>query len=287
LTAVSEVIVTEPAPAKLNLDLYVEGRRDDGYHLLDSVVAFTTFGDDLAVTPADAFSLTVDGPFAGALEREGESLVTRAVHALASRLGRAPNVAVRLTKRIPLAAGLGGGSADAGAALRALVRLWDDAASLSRLVGIARTLGADVPACLAARPARLTGIGDVLAPAPAIPCLELVLVNPNQPAPTGAVYRGLDPAGFAPAPARTDDGATLPRWLRGGRNDLEPAALAVAPAIGEVRARLAASGARLVRLSGSGATVFAVFDGPEAADATAATLVDERPDWWVQRTRLA
>jgi len=284
---VAHLPVTEPAPAKLNLDLYVEGRRADGYHLLDSVVAFTAFGDELTLAPAETFALTVDGPFAAALEGAGESLVTRAVHALADALNRAPSVAVRLTKRIPLAAGLGGGSADAAAALRALARLWGGETPTSALVEIARTLGADVPACLARRPARLTGIGDVLAPAPIVPPLELVLVNPNQPAPTGAVYRALDPAGFAPAPARQDDGAELPGWLRRGRNDLEAAALTVAPAIGAVRARLAASGAELVRLSGSGATVFAVFATPEAADAAAAALAGERPDWWVQRTRAA
>ncbi len=277
--------VTEPAPAKLNLDLYVEGRRDDGYHRLDSVVAFTDFGDELSATPAEAFSLTIEGPFAAALERDGESLVTRAVQALARALDRAPTVAVRLTKRIPLAAGLGGGSADAAAALRALARLWGDRTQTSQLVEIARALGADVPACLARRPARLTGIGDVLAPAPAVPPLELVLVNPNQPAPTGAVYRALDPASFAPAPCRQDDGAALPGWLRRGRNELEAAALTVAPAIGEVRDRLAASGAELVRLSGSGATVFAVFHTPEAADAAAGAVGSARPDWWVQRTR--
>ncbi|MFP4127293.1 MAG: 4-(cytidine 5'-diphospho)-2-C-methyl-D-erythritol kinase [Alphaproteobacteria bacterium] len=277
--------VTEPAPAKLNLDLYVEGRRADGYHLLDSVVAFTAFGDEVTLAPAETFALTVDGPFAAALERAGESLVTRAVHALADASNRPPAFAVRLTKRIPLAAGLGGGSADAAAALRALARLWGGETPTSTLVEIARALGADVPACLARRPARLAGIGDVLAPAPTVPPLELVLVNPNQPAPTGAVYRALDPAGFAPAPARQDDGAELPRWLRQGRNDLEPAALEVAPAIGAVRARLAASGADVVRLSGSGATVFAVFAQPEAADAAAVALRGERPDWWVQRTR--
>jgi 4-diphosphocytidyl-2-C-methyl-D-erythritol kinase len=154
-------------------------------------------------------------------------------------------------------------------------------------VEIARGLGADVPACLAGRPARLTGIGDVLAPAPQIPPLELVLVNPNQPAPTGAVYRTLDPTAFAPAPARQDDGVAWPAWFLDGRNDLEAAALGVAPAIGEVRRRLGASGAAVVRLSGSGATVFAAYEESARADRAAAALAAERPDWWVQRTRLA
>jgi 4-diphosphocytidyl-2-C-methyl-D-erythritol kinase len=279
--------VIEPAPAKLNLDLYVEGRRADGYHLLDSVVAFTAFGDEVEVAPAERFALAVEGPFAPALERAGETLVTRAVHAVATALDRPPAVAVRLTKRLPLAAGLGGGSADAAAALRALARLWGGEPTTSQLVEIARALGADVPACLAGRPARLTGIGDVLAPAPTIPPLELVLVNPNAPAPTGAVYRALDPAGFAPAPARQDDGRALPGWLLAGRNDLEAAALTVAPAIGAVRAALAAQGARLVRLSGSGATVFAVFEDAAAADAAAAALRTEEAAWWIERTRVA
>ena len=279
-------VVVEPAPAKLNLDLYVEGRRADGFHRLDSVVAFTAFGDELALAPAESFALDLDGPFAAALDAAGESLVGRAVHRLAAALGRPPAVAVRLTKRIPLAAGLGGGSADAAAALRGLARLWGGETGTRELVEIAAGLGADVPACLARRPARLTGIGDVLEPAPVIPPLALVLVNPLQPAPTPAVYRALDPTGFAPAPARQDDGAALPGWLRAGRNDLERAARRVAPAIAEVAARLEATGAPVVRLSGSGATVFAAFDEGGAADAAAAAVREARPDWWVERTWL-
>jgi 4-diphosphocytidyl-2-C-methyl-D-erythritol kinase len=279
-------IVVESAPAKLNLDLYVEGRRDDGYHLLDSVVGFTEFGDVLTVAPAADFRLDVDGPFAGALAAAGESLVTRAVHDLAAVLDRRPDVALALTKRIPLAAGLGGGSADAAAALRAVARLWGLETDASPLVEVARGLGADVPACLAGRPARLTGIGDALAPAPAIPKLELVLANPNVPAPTGAVYRALDPTAFALAPARQETGADWPAWLTAGRNDLEPAAVAVAPAIAEVRRALAATDARLVRLSGSGATVFAAYPDAATADAAAAELARAYPHWWWQRTQL-
>lgn len=279
--------VSERAPAKLNLDLYVEGRREDGYHLLDSVVAFTAFGDEVVVAPADGFRLDVDGPFAAALLAAGESLVTRAVHGLAAGFGRAPALSVRLTKRIPLAAGLGGGSADAAAVLRAAARLWGVAGDAASLVEIAAGLGADVPACLAGRPARLTGIGDALAPAPPIPRLELVLANPNRAAPTGAVYRALDPATFAPAPVRAAAHGTWPAWLLDGRNDLEAAAATVAPAIVEVRRALVATGARLVRLSGSGATVFAAYEDGGAADDAAARLRAAHPGWWIERTHLA
>jgi len=277
----------EPAPAKLNLDLYVEGRRADGYHRVDSVVAFTEFADTVAVAPAAGFELQIDGPFGAALTAAGESLVTRAVHDLAAAVGRSPAVAVRLTKRIPLAAGLGGGSADAAAALRALARLWGLAETDARLAPLARTLGADVPACLAGRAVRVTGIGDVLAAAPPIPPLELLLVNPGRPAPTGDVYRALSPAAFAVAPPRAAvKSVGWPAWLTAGQNALEPAARTVQPAIAAVAEALTATGAPLVRLCGSGATVFAAWPDAVSPDDAAAALRRDRPDWWQTRTRL-
>jgi 4-diphosphocytidyl-2-C-methyl-D-erythritol kinase len=276
--------VVEEAPAKLNLDLYVERRRTDGYHELDSVVVFTELADTLAVAPAEGFVLRLEGPFAHALEQAGESLVRRAAEGLAARLGRAPDVAVTLTKRLPLAAGLGGGSADAAATLRALQRLWRTEAAPDDLSALARSLGADVPVCLAGRPTRMRGIGDVLAAAPACPRLELVLVNPLRAAPTGRVYAALEHGDFAPPPERHQTDGAWPRWLVEGRNALERAAISVQPAIGEVAGALRATGAPLVRLCGSGATVFAAFDTAAAADRAARDLASHHPGWWVQRT---
>ncbi len=279
--------VTEQAPAKVNLDLYVEGRRGDGYHLLDSVVAFTDFGDTLEVTPAAADSLAIEGPFADALAQAGESLVQAALDGIRGLVDGAPGFAVTLTKRIPLAAGLGGGSADAGAALRAGARILGLAPDDARLHRLAGGLGADVPACLRARPARLRGIGDVLDPAPQIPPLALVLVNPREPAPTGSVYRRLDAAHFRHAPTRNGAASVLPDWFAKGKNDLEEAARGVAPVIGVVIDALHSTGAPVVRLCGSGATVFAAFADAAAAARAAAAVRTAQPAWWVQETRLA
>ncbi|TVQ29534.1 MAG: 4-(cytidine 5'-diphospho)-2-C-methyl-D-erythritol kinase [Geminicoccaceae bacterium] len=282
MPADAPAVVEEAAPAKLNLDLYVLGRRQDGYHELDSIVAFTTFGDSLTARAADGFALTLEGPFAPALDAAGESLVRRAAFGLAELVGCAPNAALTLTKRIPLAAGLGGGSADAAATLRALQRLWQIEPPTAALYALATSLGADVPVCLAGRPARMHGIGDRLDAAPPLPPLELLLVNPGAPAPTGAVYQSLTAADFAPPPPRTPADA----WLMQGRNALEPAALRVQPAIAPVIAALAATDATLVRLCGSGATVFAAYPDPTTADTAARTIQTTQPHWWLQRTRL-
>lgn len=281
--------LVEAAPAKLNLDLYAEGRRADGYHLLDSIVAFTAFGDTLEVDITDRADdlVVVQGPLAAELEAAGESLVGRALAGLRRLTGRPARFAVRLTKRIPLAAGLGGGSADAAAALRAGARLLGLRQDDPALLPLATELGADVPACLACRPVRMRGIGERLEPAPKPPRLALVLVNPRVPAPTAAVYRRLEPEAFGPAPPRRAGAGPLPEWLLNGRNALEAAAVAEAPAIGEVVTLLERTEAPVVRLCGSGATVFAGFVDEEAAAAAAAWLRAERPTWWIEETRLA
>ncbi len=281
--------LVEPAPAKLNLDLFVEGRRADGYHLLDSIVAFTAFGDTLELEVADAETdrFVIDGPLAVELEAAGESLVGRALAGVRRLAERPDRFAVRLTKRIPLAAGLGGGSADAGAALRAGARLLGVAEEAAALRSLAATLGADVPACLACRPVRMRGIGERLEPAPARPRLALVLVNPRVAAPTAAVYRRLTPEAFGPAPARHAGAGMLPDWLLAGCNALEAAAIAEAPPIGEVINLLRRTEAPVVRLCGSGATVFAGFVEQTEATAAATWLRGERPDWWILETHLA
>ena len=176
------------APAKINLWLNVVGRRADGYHLLDSLVAFTDLADEIEASPSDRLSLTVDGPFAATLADEADNLVLKAARLLADRAGVAPRVALRLGKHIPVAAGLGGGSADAAAALRALIDLWRVALPVEELFDLAARLGADVPMCLAGRAALVSGVGERLAPAPPLPPCAILLVNPGMPLPTPEVF---------------------------------------------------------------------------------------------------
>ena len=214
------------APAKLNLYLHVTGRRADGYHELDSLVTFTALADTLEIASADALSLAVSGPFAEALGT-GDNLATRAAAALAERLGRRACVRIALLKRIPVAAGLGGGSADAAAVLRGLARLWGlGAAHASDLQDVALGLGADVPVCLDSRAAYMAGIGEMLSAPPPLPPCGVLLVNPGVPVPTGAIFAARQ-GPFSVAQRFQEspiDAAALARLLRARRNDLEPPA---------------------------------------------------------------
>ena len=272
----------EHAPAKVNLDLLITGRRADGYHELDSLVVFASPGDRLLLQPAAELSLAVRGPFAAALAG-ADNLVLRAAQALAAHAGRAPAARIVLEKNLPVAAGLGGGSADAAAALRGLARLWrlGPAAALAPL---AARLGADVPVCLASRPARMRGIGERLEPARGLPELALLLINPNRPLATAAVFAALGPPPAAP-PARGPppvDWAGLVDWLRTRPNHLEAPARRLLPAIDEVLQALARQpGCALARMSGSGATCFGLFAERAALERAAATLRPARPDWWI------
>lgn len=279
------------AAAKINLYLHVVDRRPDGYHELDSLVVFADLGDVVTARPAAGLHLAIEGPAAPALAGEPveSNLVHRAARALAAACGRAPEVALTLTKVLPVASGIGGGSADAAACLRALARLWGLAADDPSPMAVARRLGADVPVCLAGRAAYLGGVGDRLAPAPALPVVHAVLVNPGQPLPTPAVFAARSgpfsaPARFAAAPA---DAATLASWLAARRNDLTDPARRLAPVIGTVLAALEhTQGCLLARLSGSGATCFGLYAEAAAAARAAADLGAAHPDWWVQRCRL-
>ena len=252
------------------------GRRPDGYHLLDSIVVFAAAADTLRGEPADQWSLEGTGPFAAGLDFGEGNLVFRAARALAPH-GVRPTRLV-LTKSLPIASGIGGGSADAAATLRLLARLWNLDLDLQP---IAAALGADVPVCLASRPARMRGIGDVLDPAPGMPPVGLVLVNPGVPVQTQAVFAARQ-GGFSEPPIlppRWSDGAALTAGLAALANDLEPAARALAPAIGDVLEALRASAhCRLARMSGSGATCFGLFDSPAEAQAVGRSLA--RPGWW-------
>ncbi|MDX2234633.1 MAG: 4-(cytidine 5'-diphospho)-2-C-methyl-D-erythritol kinase [Hyphomonadaceae bacterium] len=276
--------VTGFAPAKVNLYLHVGPPRADGLHPIDSLIAFADVGDRIEAQPAETLTLAVTGPFAPALAGEADNLVLRAARLLAAHAGVAPRAALTLHKRLPIASGVGGGSSDAAAALRVLNRLWACGASLDDLEAIAAPLGSDVPGCVRARPARMRGVGELLEPAVIAP-LNAVLVNPLVPAPTGAVYRAFD---ARPAPPLDDPGRApddgLIAWLRRRRNDLEGAAQTVAPAVGDVldALRTHAPGA-LVRMSGSGATCFAVTDD---APALAAAVSRRHPQWWVRAARF-
>jgi 4-diphosphocytidyl-2-C-methyl-D-erythritol kinase len=272
----------EQAPAKVNLDLRVTGRRPDGYHELDSVVAFAACADRLTFAPDRRLALELKGPFAAALAGQSNNLVLRAARRLAEHADRATHARIALDKRIPVAAGLGGGSADAAATLRGLARLWRLELSLADLLPLALELGADVPVCLLGRPARMRGIGERIEPVE-LPALHLVLANPNRAVPTAQVFAGLGAIAPADAPAQSvpTDRADMLAWLRARGNDLEAPARRLAPVIAEVIEALGAQpGCRLARMSGSGATCFGVFDDQPAAARAARSLGRARPDWW-------
>jgi len=288
MTAVREV-----APAKVNLFLHVGGLRPDRLHDLKSLIVFVGAGDVIEARRASKLSLSVDGPFADALAPfpVESNLVWRAAEALAAATRRPPHVELRLTKRLPVAAGVGGGSADAAAALRALMRLWNVALPASALNDLAFRLGADVPVCLAARPARVGGAGETVTTGPVLPPLWAALVNPGVPTPTGPVFRAFDaanpapPAPTDPAPARLSSYEGVRRLFAESRNDLEPPARALAPKIDEtLRLLNAAPCAVAARMSGSGATAFALFASKTAAE-RAANAARGR-GWWAEAGKI-
>ncbi|MEM6677391.1 MAG: 4-(cytidine 5'-diphospho)-2-C-methyl-D-erythritol kinase [Pseudomonadota bacterium] len=270
---------TERALAKVNLYLHLRGLREDGYHLLESLVVFPGLGDVLEVEDGPGLGLTLDGPFAWDLPADGDNLVLQAAERLAAAAGIArPRAALRLQKNLPVASGIGGGSADAAAALRLLSRSW----GVEVPEALALALGADVPVCLACAPRLMEGIGERLSPAPALPPLWIVLVNPLVQVETRAVFRETtekEGAAMAPPPPDgfADPGSAL-AWLATGRNDLEPAARRLCPPVARVLDAL--SDAPLARMSGSGATCFALYPEREAAMAKAAELRDGEPGWW-------
>jgi 4-diphosphocytidyl-2-C-methyl-D-erythritol kinase len=276
------------APAKLNLYLHVVGKRDDGYHLLDSLIAFAAVHDTVSVRPAPALTLKLAGPFAAPLQRETDNLVLRAARVLAEAAGGRRGAQIRLIKRLPVASGIGGGSADAAATLKALARLWrlDDAIDLGAL---ALPLGADVPMCLAGHAALASGIGERLAPVPALPPAALVLVNPMARLPTNRVFQARTGAFSAPgAPlGPCADAAALAAALADRRNDLTAPAIGLRPQIRAVLDALAgAEGCLIARMSGSGATCFGLFADDAAAGQAAAAIAGRHRSWWVCATRL-
>nr|WP_315381565.1 4-(cytidine 5'-diphospho)-2-C-methyl-D-erythritol kinase [uncultured Sphingomonas sp.] len=271
--------VTEAARAKLNLALHVRHRRADGYHELETLFAFVEHGDIVRVTPAETDDFTLSGPFAAALAGEGDNLVTRAAARFRAAIGGGAH-AIVLEKHLPVASGIGGGSADAAATLRALATLHGVDFADPRLFAIADALGSDVPACLLGRTALGRGRGEQLAPLEGLAATPTLLVNPGVGVSTAAVFKAWDGVDRGPIGARD-----LLAVAKAGRNDLEPPARAIAPAIDAVLAALAAQpGVLLARMSGSGATCFALFESDAARDAAAAAL--QRPEWWLATTRL-
>ncbi len=282
------------APAKVNLTLHVLGRRTDGWHELDSVVAFAGCCDWLAFEPAETLSLTIDGPTAAAAGPAESNLVLSAARALAERVPRLRLGRFHLRKILPVAAGLGGGSSDAAAALRALAAANGLAPGDESLFAAAEAVGADAPVCLCPSARRMAGRGERLGPALRLPPLPAVLANPSAAVATPAVFAalGLAPGASLDAPPAPQlesgcDAARALQALKAGRNDLQASAMRIAPAIGDALAALAQlDGVRLVRMSGSGATCFALFDDRHAAARAARALCAAHPGWWVHATYL-
>lgn len=283
--------LSEQAPAKVNLTLRIPGKRTDGYHEIESLVMFADYGDTLTFKPADVFSLTVDGPFAAALG--GENLIEKAATTYSRLTGRALGGAFHLTKRLPVAAGIGGGSADAAAAFRLLQRHYRDPESLTSLLPAAQTIGADVPACLGSRVCLMTGIGEKLYPLARTEPVPAILVNPMQPLPTAQVFRALNseplPDDFVEAqPPHLASLDEILAYATAHPNDLELPARGILPIIDDVLAMLSGMpNALIARLSGSGPTCFALFREMAEAESAAAAIAKKRPGWWVQAVRLS
>jgi len=284
------------APAKVNLFLHVGGPDAEGYHPISSLMVFADVGDQVMIQPSDAPAFEACGPFGASIPAGDDNLVQRAARAFHTRLGGpVPPYRLILEKRLPIAAGLGGGSSDAGAVFKLLRDALAPQLTDDDLEPLAASLGADGAACLRARALMAEGRGEILSPAPALPALHAVLVNPGVPSPTGAVYRAYDAAvhpdgaqrPFLPTALETPEEAA--GWLAAAtRNDLEAPAVALQPLIGEALDVLR-DGAEslLVRMSGSGATCFALCAGDIEAETLAERIEAIRPDWWVRRCRLA
>ncbi|MEZ5666186.1 MAG: 4-(cytidine 5'-diphospho)-2-C-methyl-D-erythritol kinase [Alphaproteobacteria bacterium] len=284
----------EVAPAKVNLFLHVLGRRADGYHEIESLIAFAACGDRVTAAPAAGPALALHGPFAAALRASGpeaDNLALRAERAFVQALG-GPRLAIGLDKRLPLAAGLGGGSADAAAVLRLAARRAGIGDDDGRLAAVAAGLGADVPACLLNRPCLARGLGERLQPRERVPEVAAVLVNPGVALPTAAVFAAWSPQA-APAPcaperiAGAGDAAALADALGETHNMLQPSACRLAPAVTDaIGALQSMPGCVLARMSGSGATCFGVFGNDRQAGDAAAAIARRQPGWWVRATRL-
>lgn len=284
--------LSEAAPAKINLALHVVGRREDGFHLLHTLCVFTELSDRISARSSDADRLSVSGPFGADLPLGRSNLAVRALERFRERFPDAlpAGVALHLEKHLPVAAGLGGGSADAAAALRLLAAISSHPIPDAALFEIAARLGADVPMCLLSRPCEVSGIGENIRPLDAFPRLYLVLVNPLEHVVTAEVFKRLankQNLPLPPLPEPSDRPALLSLWLKDTRNDLEAPAMEIVPDIAHITSALAAtSGCVLARMSGSGATCFGVYGSAAAAHQAAHDLRDSFPGYWVAATPL-
>ena len=279
------------APAKINLFLHVGDKRADGFHALESLVVFTRAGDVLNVAGAEELSLTIAGPFAQGLSDEGDNLVLRAARKLADKAGFVPKAHIELVKNLPVASGIGGGSADAAAALRALNALWHLNFSARALRELAADLGSDVPVCVDSVPAWMEGRGERVTPLQRFPELPVVLVNPGVSVPTGSVFAALQArsgtAGLRPDHELSNRSAVL-RFLAHTANDLEAPAIQNAPVIADVLGCLRKQAdVQFARMSGSGATCFALFPDGKSAETAAQSIGAANSAWWVKATAIA
>jgi 4-diphosphocytidyl-2-C-methyl-D-erythritol kinase len=279
------------APAKINLFLHVGEKRGDGFHDLQSLVVFVDVGDTLAFSPSPELTLTLHGPFASGLEAEDDNLVLRAAQALAKHTGRpAAKAAIRLMKQLPVASGIGGGSADAAAVLRGLTRLWALDLSWTELRAVAETIGSDVPVCVESKASWMEGRGERVMPAATLPQMPMLVVNPGIAVSTAEVFRTLATrhgTGRINRATPLSSPRELIAFLTKTSNDLQAPAQQIAPVIGHVLDELSRMpGVELWRMSGSGATCFALFDDQNAAEMAQVALSHTHPDWWVRATRI-
>ncbi len=284
------------APAKINLTLHVTGRREDGFHLIESLVAFADIGDEITVRSHDGFDINVSGPFADLLQNEENNIALEAAIAFVNGFRDClPGVHVDLVKNLPIAAGMGGGSSDAAAVIRALAYLVKINVSRTAAGQLAIGLGADVTVCLDAQASFMSGVGNIVTILPALPEIHAILVNPNIKMLTGAVFAALavpgairrDEGGHKPEHAFSD-AQDLSEFVASCRNDLEAPALRMCPEISDVRkALLAQEGCLLARMTGSGATCFGLFADRTQAQRGAENISELSPDWWVKPCRLS
>lgn len=282
------------ARAKINLALHVVGRRDSGHHLLESIVTFADTGDRIGIDPSDEDRFTVSGPFSTDIPSDSDAaagnLVVKARALLRDHLQNsghaAPPVHLHLEKNLPVASGVGGGSADAAATLNGLIAHWKARIDADSLAGLALSLGADVPMCLAGHPLLACGIGEVITPLPRLPAMPMLLVNPGIAVSTPLIFQALVEKNN-PALVLSPGAVSAEDWISAlstMRNDLQPSAMALTPLIADVLSAIEGSGARLTRMSGSGATCFGLFANEDSRNRAAEALRQQRPDWYVLPT---
>jgi 4-diphosphocytidyl-2-C-methyl-D-erythritol kinase len=280
------------APAKINLYLHITNRLSNGYHTLDSLICFTDIGDTITITECNGFEFEINGPFASRFSDEdrdtnitSKNLVVRAMWAMAKLEKKSPHFKITLTKNLPLASGIGGGSSDAAATIWGLQQWWNTPRDAHYLPSLLHSLGADVPVCMTAQCARITGIGDIITPKIMAEDIPVVLVNPLKVCPTPDIF-ALHNGAYKQEliwPQTFENDWTFLEFLKAQSNDLTPLALRIVPEIGNITNALnAQKGCTLARMSGSGATCFGLFDTQENAQRAKQSIHDENPDWWVQ-----